>query len=641
MCGILGIFSRSSATSRSLTEQDAARLHHRGPDGQGIFSDINISLGHTRLSILDLSELGRQPMTHRDGNLTITYNGEVYNYIEIREQLRNKGETFTSNSDTEVILSAYRRWGPSCLDRFRGMFAFGIWDKQRQALFLARDRCGEKPLYYWQDDKHFIFASELKALIPLLPSPPRLNTAAVDMYLHFQYTPEPFTLLDGVHKLPAAHHATITRDSWHIQPARYWNIEYLPERDGDPAPLIQEELEKAVTLTLRSDVPVGVALSGGIDSGAIAALASRHYPEPMHAFSVGYPGRPPYDEREQAKELASQLGMIFHEVELPVDSFVAFFPQLIRIMDEPIADPAAFGHYAIPRAAADLGIKVLLTGIGGDEVFWGYEWTRRSVRANQLRMALRKAPWILRSLRSDGKIGNAMGRIFSMGKIPAAVRGMAQLLLEIGGGNTPEDQLAFLGNMPDFANAFRFKSHCYGPAMRSLSPDTPYTPTIGMPKKPADISAAVLRLLFETWLASNCLNLGDRVSMSVGVESRLPFMDKGLIELAMGLRHSRADHNMGHKAWLTEAMCNVLPQDILQRPKRGFQPPVHSWLSGVVAMYGQQLRDGNLVREEILTKEGVNSLLCNTASLYGANLFFTYKLVLLENWYQWITAGAE
>ncbi|WMW65046.1 asparagine synthase (glutamine-hydrolyzing) [Nitratidesulfovibrio liaohensis] len=641
MCGILGIFSRSSATSRNLTEQDAARLHHRGPDGQGIFSDTNISLGHTRLSILDLSELGRQPMTHQDGNLTITYNGEVYNYIEIREQLRNKGQTFTSNSDTEVILSAYRRWGPSCLDRFRGMFAFAIWDKQRQALFLARDRCGEKPLYYWQDDKHFIFASELKALIPLLPSPPRLNTAAVDMYLHFQYTPEPFTLLDSVYKLPAAHHATITRDSWHIQPVRYWNIEDLPERDGDPASLIREELERAVILTLRSDVPVGVALSGGIDSGAIAALTSRHYPEPMHAFSVGYPGRPPYDEREQAKELAKQLGMIFHEVELPVDTFVGFFPQLIRIMDEPIADPAAFGHYAIPRAAADLGIKVLLTGIGGDEVFWGYEWTRRSVRANQLRMALRKAPWILRTLRSDSKIGNAMGRISSTGKIPAAVRGMAQLLLEIGGGNTPEDQLVFLGNTPDFANAFRFKSPCYGPAMRSLSPDTPYTPTIGMPKKPEDIPAAVLRLLFETWLTSNCLNLGDRVSMSVGVESRLPFMDKGLIELAMGLRHSRTDHNMGHKAWLTEAMRNVLPQDILQRPKRGFQPPVHSWLSGVVGMYGQQLRDGNLVREEILTKEGVNSLLCNTAPLHGANLFFTYKLVLLENWYQWITAGSE
>lgn len=639
MCGILGIYSRCNTTPVSLATRDVARLHHRGPNGQGIFSGINICLGHTRLSILDLSELGRQPMTHRDGNLTITYNGEVYNYIEIREQLRAKGEIFTSNSDTEVILSAYRCWGASCLDRFRGMFAFAIWDNQRQTLFLARDRCGEKPLFYWQNDECFIFASEMKALIPLLPSPPRLNTAAVDMYLHFQYTPEPYTLLDGVRKLPAAHHATITPDSWHIQPARYWSIEDLPERNGDPATLIREELEKAVILTLRSDVPVGVALSGGIDSGAIAALASRHYPEPMHAFSVGYPGRPPYDERDQAKELAKQLGMIFHEVELPVDSFVEFFPQLIRIMDEPIADPAAFGHYAIPQAAANIGIKVLLTGIGGDEVFWGYEWTRRSVRVNQFRMALRKAPRVLRTLQRNGKIANVMERMCAMDKIPAAAHRIAQLLLEIGGGNTPEDQLVFLGNTPDFTSAFRLKPLCYGSAMSSLSPDTPYIPTIGIPEKAEDISVAVLRLLFETWLTSNCLNLGDRVSMSVGVESRLPFLDKGLIELAMGLRHSRSDHFMGHKAWLTEAMRNVLPHDILQRPKRGFQPPVHSWLSGVVANYGQKLRDGNLVQEEILSRKGANSLLCNTTSPYSANLFFTYKLVLLEYWYRWITAG--
>jgi len=634
MCGILGTLNRSPMAGGGLTSTHVDRLRHRGPDGQGIHTDGQVSLGHTRLSILDLSDLGSQPMTSGSGRHVITYNGEVYNYLELQAELVALGERFISRCDTEVILAAYRRWGPSCVERFRGMFAFAIWDKQERTLFLARDRCGEKPLIYWQDGERFIFASELKALLPLLPARPALNPAVVDMYLHFQYVPEPFTLLQGVRKLPAAHHLTISSDSWNAQPARYWDLESITARGGNPAELIREELDRAITLTLRSDVPVGVALSGGIDSGAIAALASRHYPEPMHAFSVGYPGRPPYDEREQAKALAAKLGMIFHEVELPVDQFVGFFPDLVGIMDEPIADPAAFGHYSVPKAAADMGIKVLLTGIGGDEVFWGYGWVSHAARVNQLRMALRHLPSTARGLLDRSAASGLFRRLAGSARIPALLRDRFRLLVDAGCLSTPADQMVYMSAIDDFNQAFRMKRLCYGPAMDHLSSDNPFVPTAGVPDRTEDVPAALLRILFETWLASNCLSLGDRVSMAVGVETRLPFLDSGLIELVMGLRRSQPDHGKGHKAWLKKALQGVLADDVLQRPKRGFQPPVHEWLLGVVRNYGHQLRGGRLTSEGILDPQGVDSILSNPNLHAWPDLFFTYKLVLLECWHR-------
>lgn len=630
MCGILGIFNRSPRSWSGLTSTQVDRLHHRGPDGQGIQTESQVSLGHTRLSILDLSDLGRQPMTSDSGRYTVTYNGEVYNYLELKAELEARGESFVSRCDTEVILAAYRCWGPSCVERFRGMFAMVIWDASERTLFLARDRCGEKPLIYWQDRDQFIFASEFKALLPLLPARPSLNPEVVDMYLHFQYVPEPFTLLQGVRKLPAAHYMIISPDSWDTHPVRYWDLESIPARSGNPTSLIREELDRTIKLTLRSDVPVGVALSGGIDSGAIAALATRHYPEPMHAFSVGYPGRPPYDEREQAKDLAKQLGMIFHEVELPVDNFVDFFPNLVGIMDEPIADPAAFGHYSVPKAAADLGIKVLLTGIGGDEVFWGYSWVSNAVRINQARMRLGK----MARFASGPSISRVLRKMAGSGKVPTWARNFAGFLADVSCRQTPASQLVYMTAINDFTDAFRAKQACYGHAMAGLSPENPFVPTAGMPERPEDVPAALLRILFETWLVSNCLSLGDRVSMAVGVETRLPFLDCGLIELVMGLRRSRPDHGLGHKAWLRQALKGVLPDEVLSRPKRGFQPPVNEWLLGVVHAYGDQLRGGRLACEGIIDSGCVETILTNPAIHAWPNLFFAYKLVLLESWHR-------
>ena len=660
MCGIIGrIHKRSFAHASSnasnnvhtshtshwpaLPEQDILRLSHRGPDGIGQYSDEHIQFGHARLSIIDLSDAGHQPMLSQDGRYVVTYNGEIYNHLELRSELESLGETFISHSDTEVLLVAYKVWGNNCVNRFRGMFAFAIWDRQEKLVYLARDRCGEKPLFYHFDQQSLIFASELKALIPLLDKRPELDASVVDMYLHYQYVPEPYTLLQGVHKLTAGHSVTLHVKQWTFDPQAYWSVENVIDPIPSSAdttlilPVIRDALEDAVKMTLRSDVPVGVALSGGIDSGMIAALAQKNYPEPMHAFCVGYPGRPAYDERAQARTLAESLGMIVHEVELPVDSFVDFFPELVTVMDEPIADPAAFGHYSVPRAAADQGIKVLLSGIGGDEIFWGYPYVTQSVELNQ---QLLDHP----SIKFAGQwLGSSSAQLFlnKVAHYPHAhqtIKKWAALLQKVGDTHNPSEQLMYYMLHPDFDGPFVLKAEVYGSAMHSLGPDSLFKPTaIGLRSR-EKIPAAVIRMLFDTWLTSNCLSLGDRVGMAVGVETRMPFLDVKLIELVMQLRANHPDHALGQKAWLRAALKGVLPDEVLSRPKAGFQPPLQEWLSGVVGGYGEMLTNGQLVKTGVLAADKVAYLLENIAKRNWTGLFFTYKLLLLEMWYQRVVA---
>lgn len=619
MCGILGIVSRSPGSFRRLSPEDVGRLRHRGPDGQGLYNDESASLGHTRLSILDLSERACQPMASANGRYICVFNGEIYNYLELSQRLVALGQTLTTTSDTEVLVAAYAQWGKECLPLLRGMFAFAIWDTQERRLFAARDRCGEKPFFYWQDAHSFLFASELKGLVPLLPHKPALNAEAVDLYLHYQYVPEPWTLLEGVQKLPAGHYLELDCERWVLRQERYWRVDDFEALPGDAPRLVAEKLEEAVCLCLRSDVPVGVALSGGIDSGAIAALASRNYGQPMHAFSVGYPGRPPYDERDEAEGLARKLGLIFHEVEIPVDDFVEFFPRLVKILDEPVADPAAFGHYAVPKAASDLGIKVLLTGIGGDELFWGYDWTRVAVGKNEEYFGLSPlSRWL------GGKL--AHGRASRVERfLPPFFRRAAHLARERG--NTPPDQPLFLGNIPDFQQAFALKKRFCGEAVRTQADSVPFLPTARATGPGQGLPGAVLSMLFETWLVSNCLTLGDRVSMACGVESRLPFLDAELIALVQGLRKAAPDHVFGQKALLKQALKAILPAEVLQRPKRGFQPPVQLWLTGVIEAYGGLLRQGELAQAGIYGGAPLS-----VQGLDWPSLFFVYKLLLLEMW---------
>jgi asparagine synthase (glutamine-hydrolysing) len=517
MCGITGLLSQHPVPPHCIKDA-VASLRHRGPDDDGIWSDRHVQLGHTRLAILDLSPLGHQPMGDRQGRYWITFNGEIYNYLELRHTLAELGYPFKSQSDTEVLLAAFAEWGSDCLARLRGMFAFAIWDCQQNRLFLARDRTGEKPLYYWADKTHFYFASELKTLVALLPHRPELDPEAIDLYLHYQYVPEPRTPLKGVMKLAAAHYLWIDLATWQVEPQRYWHLNQIQPIEGDITERLRHELDQTLSLTLRSDVPVGIALSGGLDSGGIAALAAPKYKDVLQAFSVGYPGHPACDERQQAKALADQLGLPFKDVELRTEELVNFFPKLVAAMDDPIADIAAYGHSAVMHLAAAHGVKVMLSGIGGDELFWGYDWVMEATRLSQQKqMKLSRSRHVLAGLDLEPLTCSPLyARLSHSRWVPRSGRSLLHQIQELSHLALSQPQQSVFYNIrSDFQSAWFCRNQLYTSSFLSqLDPRHPFEPFMGMPRDKADVPLHVGQLLFDTWLVSNCLALGDRTSMA-------------------------------------------------------------------------------------------------------------------------------
>jgi len=640
MCGILGIlFSTPNENNNPLNT--IGQLLHRGPDDCGEWKDKYIQLGHTRLSILDLSPLGHQPMSCQHERFWITFNGEIYNYLELRQELINLGYQFISQSDTEVLLAAYAHWGKDCSEKLRGMFAFAIWDRSQKTLFLARDRTGEKPLYYYHDRNRFYFASELKALISLLPHKPALDPASVDLYIHYQYVPEPHTPLTGIYKLPAAHYVLIDceeNSDFAVEPQVYWNLQDIPPIDGDPIPLIRQELDRVIELTLRSDVPIGIALSGGIDSGAIAALVAPKYKDTMQCFSIGYPNRPPYDERNQAEELAKSLGLPFFDLELKTKDLVDFFPDLVAIMDDPIADIAAYGHYSVMKLASDRGIKVMLSGIGGDELFWGYSWTVQAVKlTRRKRQILQGQIKPSQSLDLLSKFSESrLYRKFAYSqKSPQALRSLLCQGIEYGLLDLQDpEQAVYQGLVGDFQSALQYGKQLYAPEFAKLIPlRNAFLPCKMHQRSIDEIPQQICQILFDTWLASNCLALGDRVSMASSVETRLPFLDYKLIELVMGLRKMQPDHELGQKYWLKQALKGIIPDEVLNRPKRGFQPPVQEWMEEIILKYIDQLKSGYLIQMNILNPDFIIKMIDDFNSS-RQHVFILYKCLLLEIWYR-------
>ncbi|MBD1825726.1 asparagine synthase (glutamine-hydrolyzing) [Cyanobacteria bacterium FACHB-DQ100] len=632
MCGIAGVLSDSLIRSEAMLSV-LNLLHHRGPDAAGQWANDCLWMGHTRLAILDLSPAGQQPMSYQNNRYCITFNGEIYNYLELRAELLDAGHRFVSYSDTEVLLAAYAHWGTDCLAKLRGMFAFAIWDQVEKTLFLARDRAGEKPIYYWADAHTFYFASELKALLALLPNTPELDPVAIDLFLHYQYVPEPRTPLQGILKLPAAHYLLLHADDLQVQPKRYWNLAQIQPIMGNPAQLIRDELEQVVELTLRSDVPVGVALSGGLDSGAIAALAAPKYKDVLQAFSVGYPGRPACDERDQAEALAKQLGLPFNEVELHPEALVEFFPDLVRSMDDPIADIAAYGHYSVMELAADQGIKVMLSGIGGDELFWGYDWVVAATHLTQQKQSTASA-----SSHSIWESADSLTylplyrRLMNSPKVPAMLRSLLRQMLENNQiARHHPNQGVFYNIRAEFRDAWHHHSTLYTEEfLAKLPPRNPFQPFTLAHEHWDDVPNQVTQLVFDTWLVSNCLALGDRTSMASSLEVRLPLLDHKLIELVVGLRKNKSDLGLGHKFWLKQAVRDVLPAEVIDRPKRGFEPPYVDWIRSLLDRYGDWVLDGYLVNLGFFVRPCIQKLF----NQYRQNLAMVYKLIVLEVWYR-------
>jgi asparagine synthase (glutamine-hydrolysing) len=566
MCGIAGCLHRAeSAVNPAVITAMTTAIAHRGPDGSGQCAVASSDgawrgfLGHRRLAIIDLAG-GVQPMEDVNQRAALVFNGEIYNFREIRRDLEAEGCQFKTNSDTEVLLAAYLAWGSGCVGRLRGMFAFAVWDRVRDRLFLARDRFGKKPLYLWEDGKGGLaFASEIKALLAHPMVPAQLDRASVLDYLTWRYVPGPHTLFAGIRKLPPAHWALWEKGR--LTEVSYWappDAGELPSDSAltDPVGTFTNVLDDCVAVRMVSDVPFGAFLSGGIDSSSVVALMSRHSSLPINTFSVGY-AEAHYSELRYASVVAKHFGTNHHELVIKAEDVISDLPDLTYFRDAPVAEPADVPISRLSREAART-VKMVLTGEGSDEVLGGYpkhrgeKWVVLYQRLVPPVVHRRMVMPLIESLPYD----------FRRTKTVAACIGLAD----------PHMRL------PRWFGAFSpaeiGKLYALDAPLRDMDP-APFAVARGQ-------SPLRRILVFDqaSWLPDNLLERGDRMTMAASIEARMPFMDETLALLLARLPDSWRVSGFTGKRVLRRAMADILPREVLARPKVGFRVPVEEWFRG-------------------------------------------------------------
>ena len=644
MCGICGLISQERIPTSQVDQIRVANKHmyHRGPDGLGEFTDSRVQLAMRRLSIIDLTG-GWQPLYSEDRSLALIANGEIYNFVELRSQLQAQGHVFSTGSDCETILHLYEEYGADCVLHLRGMFAFALWDGNRQRLMLARDRMGEKPLYLYEEDSQLVFASEMKALVRSGLVPLELDPVAIDLYFHYQYVPEPMTPIRGVYQLEAAHYALVTLDPWNIEKKRYWDPENASPVAGNPAECIRAELEQVSEFVLRSDVPVGIALSGGIDSSAVAALTAARYPSVMQAFSVGYTGQPACDERPQARSMAEHLSIPFHDIELSTENLLDSFPELISNSDEPVADIAALGQYSVASLARKNGVPVILSGLGGDELFWGYPWLKGTVVPSIRKAFLRRhVPFVFPLLEPLARCAqNGLDeRVSRLASLPGPVRRIARSFSDwCNLFSQPIDQMVMYDrSFYNVQDALKRVGSLYSKPFASSVPARNCYELFTISGDWGHVPVKLCHLEFNIWLRSNCITLGDRLSMAASVELRLPLLDYKLVETVLGLRKLNGDHSLPPKAWFIDSIRDLLPIEVLSRPKRGFAPPVGQWIHALIQRYWPKVVNGYLVSTNIILPSAIESLR-EECEREGSGRHMAYKILVMEMWYRRVLVG--
>ncbi len=570
MCGIAGFVDLWGRKARGLKEREAILqrmcriIRHRGPDDQGMMVQTGVALGMRRLSIIDLVS-GNQPMSGEDGAVTIVFNGEIYNFQEIKPKLESRGHTFHTHSDTEAIVHAYEEFGPDCLKDLRGMFAFAIWDENNPKLFLARDRAGKKPVYYTTTPTGtFVFGSELKSLLEHPEVQRDLNPEALDAYFTLGYVPDPLSIFSNIHKLPPGHYLTLTNGQVTVK--QYWDFEFQPAGSRNEADYLDELralLDESVRLRLISDVPLGAFLSGGIDSSTVVGLMARHMDQPVKTFSIGF-HEDSYNELKYARMTAEKFGTDHHEFFVTPD-ICQIVDELVWHFDEPFADSSAIPTYMVSKLARD-HVTVVLSGDGGDELFAGY--TRYAIERK--RGGFERLPKPLRE---------GVMRPLSQ-RLPHATWGRNYLH------NVSLDPISrYLDSVSVFTSLNR----------RSLY-TSDFAGKIGPGGYGARLFADLVqnvktddevdRLLYldsKTYLPGDILTKVDRMSMAVSLEARAPLLDHKLIEFVTTIPSTLKLAGLETKHLLKKAVADLVPAEILHRPKQGFGVPIQEWIN-------QQLR---------------------------------------------------
>jgi asparagine synthase (glutamine-hydrolysing) len=576
-----------------------AALRHRGPDDEGTYLSGSAGLGHRRLSIIDLTR-GHQPISNEDGTLWIVFNGEIYNYRELQPDLLARGHRFVTESDTEIILHLYEEYGPACVGRLRGMFAFAIWDARRRRLFAARDHLGQKPFYYAHRGDTLLFGSEIKALLAADPTLATPDLAAFDQYLTLRLVAPPRSMFRHVRKLPPAHWLTYDMDRGvHVE--RYWDLSYEPKLEGDEDELL-EELERRMVQCLRlhlvSDVPVGAFMSGGLDSTLIAAMIMHHgLAESIQTFSFGLPYRK-YDEAPHAKLVAERYRTDHHE-RIITPSLLDTLPRLVRHLDEP-SDPLAICHYLISRFARR-HVKVVLGGEGGDELFGGYDryyGNRYAGYYASIPQPVRR--WLL---------GPALG-LLPDGQWYKSAAHQLKWLHELAyhrGGTRYAKSLGY------FYFADRMRADLYGPVLRTASTRFDPDAAIREPYERAVAHEGLDRMLYadsQVRLPDHPVMILDRMSMAHGLEARAPFMDHELAEFAARLPTHLKVRRRRTRYIQRKLAERYLPRELLRRPKQGFQSALPYMLRDEYRLlFRVFLRDAALARHGLLRQRPIDTLL--------------------------------
>jgi asparagine synthase (glutamine-hydrolysing) len=642
MCGICGVweYGATAASARvdgALIERMRDEMTHRGPDdaGEYLFDEGRGGLGFRRLSIIDLSEAGHQPMHGCTRRLWLVFNGEIYNHARLREGLLERGHTYASRTDSETILHLYEERGLDFVHDIEGDYAISLWDEERQRLTLVRDRIGVKPLYFYQRDGRFIFASEIKAILQHPAVTPEVDEESLYHYLTFLTTPAPRTLFRDIQKLPAGHMLTLTRDG-QVNIRQYWDA--LPPEKTDTSLSAEEHkaeilrrLRASISKRMMSDVPFGVFLSGGVDSSANVALMAEQMSRPVQTFTVGFRDQEEFNELESARRIARDFGTAHHEVIIGEEELHEFLPQLVFHQDEPIADPVCVPLYYVSKLARDSGTIVVQVGEGADEIFSGYANYVRHLRiyerfwqhAERVPPALRRAASFV-----------ALPALARTGKMQTAV----ELLRRLGA-----DEPLFWGGAIVYNELS--KPRVLSQRMRaawsnrsSLEAVSPYLEHIERERPESDFLSRMTYLELKLRLPELLLMRVDKITMATSVEARVPFLDHHLVEYAMGVPRSLKVEGTSGKHILKRALEDILPRDLLYSPKRGFGAPIRAWFrNGLGQWFDQHLLNSRMRKRDFFDYAYIERML--EEHRRGAHdwSFHLWCLLNLSLWYErWI-----
>lgn len=620
MCGICGLFNISGdPIDRDLLMRMNSTIRHRGPDGDGVLVDREVGLGHRRLSIIDVGG-GAQPIANESGRINVVFNGEIYNFVELRDDLEKCGHRFATKSDTEVIVHAYEQWGTACVKRFNGMFAFALWDADKRELFIARDHLGIKPLYYTQIGDKLLFGSEIKSLLEEKKCRREVNLPALAELFTFRFVPSPKTLFDGIYKLPAGHLLLAKHGSIKID--RYWD--WIPQvrKKWTKATLVEEYqslLEDAVRIQLRSDVPLGLFLSSGVDSGVLLAIMSKYSTTPVQTFTIGFEGGEKTDEVSDARAMAKMFGADHYFQMLAPSDYTGYYERYMSDIEEPVGNETAAAFYFVSKMTSQK-VKVALTGQGADEPWAGYD-RYKGVKLSTLYSHLPAA--------ATRHINALVQKL--PGRAERLKRGVASL--------GERDVLTRFAKIYSFFSAEMKEQLFKGPWKAAFTAD-PFATRSALGRLQGDVKhldplTQMLYIDTRANLPDDLLMVGDKTSMACSLEARVPFLDVRLIEFIESLPAHLKLNGFTGKYLHKQATLKWLPQHIVYRKKKGFANPIADWFRvGMRPFVEECLLSADSSMSRYFDQEYIRRILDDDREGRSEYRRHIYLLVSLELWHR-------